>query len=84
MSTEEVAFSPDLTVKSAATPDFLLENLAETWICWEDRADKEEEEDGPGGLPSHGNLTTHNPASVFNPTSTEALEKVHVVVSSGV
>jgi len=27
-------FSPDLTVKSAATPDFLLENLPETVIDW--------------------------------------------------
>ena len=31
-------FSPDLTVKSAATPDFLLENLPETFIDWEDHA----------------------------------------------
>ena len=28
--------SPDLTVKSAATPDFLLENLPETFIDWKD------------------------------------------------
>ena len=29
-------FSPDLTVKSAATPDFLLDNLPETYIDWQD------------------------------------------------
>ena len=28
--------SPDLTVKSAATPDFLLENLPETFIDWKE------------------------------------------------
>lgn len=82
LSGEEVACTPDLTVKSAATPDFLLENLPETFIDWEDEAgDGRGKEAGEGrreedGARERSLTTTEIGVPVLQPTSFGAVEQV--------